>query len=50
MEEGQTTQWPKENGQNDNNNLQNTTQILKDQATRITLKTWSSRLVSKSDK
>jgi hypothetical protein len=36
MEEGQTTQWPKENGQNDNNDLQNTTQILKDQATRIT--------------
>ena len=35
---------------NDNNDLQNTTQILKDQTTRIKLKTWSSRLVSKSDK
>ena len=50
MEEGQTTQWPKENRQNDNNDLKNTTQILKDQATGITLKTRSSRLVSKSDK
>jgi len=33
LEEGQTTQWPKED-KGKNNNLQNTKQITKDRATR----------------
>ena len=37
MEEGQTTQWPKE--KRTNNDLQNTTQKTKDRATRSPLNT-----------
>jgi hypothetical protein len=35
LEEGQTTQWPKED-KGKNNNLQNTKQIIKDRATQTT--------------
>ena len=41
IEDGQTTQWPKEKGQRTNNDLQNTTQKTKDRVTRTPLKTGS---------
>ena len=37
--EGQTTQWPKEKGQKDNNDLPTITHKAKDQTTRTPLKT-----------
>ena len=39
IDDGQTTQWPKEKGQRTNNDLQNTTQKTKDRVTRTPLKT-----------